>query len=180
MKSRLFSVIVFSGMRYSYLLAIICSILIMQLPARAELDAAAKAEIDNATKAIHSAPTAVNYAERGRLYGRNKMFQLSLQDYNRAIKLMPNEPGLYWRRAVDLSQLARYREAIADCNRTLRLCKQGDDDYLNALRGRAHCYDELGFEKEAKADLYILRNYGDTAAAADLREWGKAAKSSHK
>jgi len=150
-------------------------LLLLSMPsnAQAQLDAAAKAEIDKATKAIEVAPTAINYAERGRFYCRNKMYGLAIGDYNHAIKLMPNQPGLYWRRAEQLYQLKKYNEAIDDCSRTLRLSKRGDDDYQSALAGRARCYDELGKEQEAIADLRELTSLGDSLAAKDLEKLEK-------
>ena len=135
-------------MRQCCIIAIILLILGMPSTAQAQLDAAAKAEIDKATKAIEVAPTAINYAERGRLFGLTKMYQNAVNDYTKAVKLMPGEPGLYVRRALEFENLRNYQGALSDDNQALVLSKRGDHNYMNALRGRAVSYDALGANRK--------------------------------
>jgi tetratricopeptide (TPR) repeat protein len=158
-------------MRSSLIAAIVFLVLGSALCAKPELDSAAKAEIQKANQALAKAPTAENYAERARQYSRNKMFTEAAADYGCAIRLAPAEPGLYWRRAFELANLKRYADAIADCNRTIRLVPIGSEHFKHALRIRATCYHELGKHKEAIADAKRLSDMGDESAAADLRDW---------
>lgn len=159
-----------------FAIALMMSAVCLPSVSKTPLSAAAKSEIASATKSIQAEPSAFNYAERGRAYGRYNLYSLSAQDYTRAIELMPKEPGLYWRRAEALYQLKRYKEAIADCTRTIQLSKRGDDDYRTALAARARSYDESGKGKEAISDLRELVAFGDTLAAKDLKtlekKWG--------
>jgi tetratricopeptide (TPR) repeat protein len=157
-------------MRQRIIAPIFLMLLAVPSHAQAQLDAAVKAEINKATKAIEVAPTAINYAERGRLYSLNKMYQYAVDDYTRATKLLPREPGLYVRRALQFEKLRDFIAAISDDNQALDLSKRGDHNYMNALRGRAVCYDALGRRKEMLADLNDLIDLGDKGAAADLEK----------
>ena len=82
-------------MRQRIIAPIFLMLLAVPSHAQAQLDAAAKAEIAKANQAVTASPTADSYAERGRIFGRNKMYQEAVDDYTKAIELMPREPGLY-------------------------------------------------------------------------------------
>ena len=45
----------------------------------------------------------------------------ALDDFSRAIELMPDQPDLYQNRAIALTDLGRMREAAHDLNAALRL-----------------------------------------------------------
>jgi tetratricopeptide (TPR) repeat protein len=145
--------------------------LVLGLPstAKPELDAAAKADIDKATKAIEASPTAINYAERGRLYSLHKMYKEAVEDRSRAVKLDPKNPHRYEGLALTLYDLNRYDDALKNCNIALTLSKRGDPDYRGAMRVRSGCYQKLGRIDDAIADARELHNLGDPYADSSLQ-----------
>jgi len=149
------------------------TIVLICLPTSAEsnLNAEDSKEIDRLTRAIATDPTDRVYAERGRLYEKNEMFQKAELDYSEAIKLAPNEPQWLWRRGMALAEEERFEEALADCAKTLKLAEKGDLNYTQALRIRTHCFEMLHREQDMLADLRQLAALGDSTAAAAVQRW---------
>ncbi|MGH9550912.1 MAG: tetratricopeptide repeat protein [Terriglobales bacterium] len=131
---------------------------------------AVAAEIVTASKAIKAAPTAVHYADRGRIYVMNQMWPEALADHTSAIKLRPNAAVLYARRGYIQFMLKDYSSGVSDCNKALSLSKSGDSNYLQALKVRANCYHALGKRNESIADLKTLVKLGDPTAKSDLQK----------
>lgn len=128
-------------------------------------------EIDRLTREIKSEPKASGYAERARLYGRNGMHQRAAQDYSEALKLAPDEPGLLWRRAMELMILERYKEALDDCTKTIEHADEDDLDYMQALRISSGCHEKLGQVNEMLDDFKKLRDLGDKDGAEALKRY---------
>ena len=145
----------------------------ISLPSFAEpqMDEKESAAIDRLTKAIATDPTAHLYAERGQLYERNDMHDLAAKDFTEALKLVPNDPGLLWRRGMALAEMEKYKEALADCAQTLKRAERGDIDYMQALRIRTHCFEVLHRDQEMVADFRELAALGDSPGAAALKRW---------
>lgn len=72
----------------------------------------------------------------------------ALADFNRAIKLEPQEAGGYLGRGNTLNIMSRYREALADYDKAISL----DPDLANAYANRAIAYSHLKEYEKAIAD----------------------------
>jgi len=72
----------------------------------------------------------------------------ALQDFERAIKIDPNQAGGYLGKANALNILGRYREAIEYYNQAILI----DPNLANAYVNRAIAYSHLGEYKLAIAD----------------------------
>jgi len=87
--------------------------------------------IDNCTKVIESSGTQDQvqaYNFRGRAYLVHGWLDMSLADFNAALKLDPNSALLHNNRALVLRQLGRYDEALAGHDRAISLDK-GNEHY---------------------------------------------------
>jgi len=144
----------------------------ISLPAFADqLDDQDSAEVDRLTKLIKTDPTVRLYVERGQLYEKNDIHWLAVKDFTEALKFVPNDPGLLWRRGIALAEMEKFKEALADCAETLKRAKRGDEDYMQALRIRTHCFEMLHRYPEMVADFRELAALGDSAGAAALKRW---------
>ena len=72
----------------------------------------------------------------------------TIADCTEAIRLDPDSPRTYLKRAGTYSQLDRYEEALADYDRAIGL----DPDHAAAYLGRCHVRSELGRHEEAIED----------------------------
>jgi len=125
-----------------------------------ELSAAARAEIAKATRAIEKSPSAANYCERGRIYGKNKHYAEAVPDHAQAIHLQPTNAFYWLSRGSDYSGLEQWDRGITDANKAISLSKTGDLVYVNSLRLRGHCYFKSGRQKLADVDYDALKAVG--------------------
>ncbi len=142
--------------------------------ADAQMSESDASDIESLNKSISASSAAADYACRARIYAKYDMHEQSIQDYNAALKLVPNDSGLLWRRGMELACQGKYKEALTDC---AQVVKQFDEDerrnldYMQALRIRTRCYEKLGKMQEMVATFKELRDLGDKAGAAALKRW---------
>lgn len=72
--------------------------------------------IANYTKSIEISPTPYTYTQRGKVYNDNKLYPKALEDFNKAIKMKPenNNAEVYINRGEALKNLNMYDDAIKD------------------------------------------------------------------
>ncbi|AEM20745.1 TPR domain-containing protein [Brachyspira intermedia PWS/A] len=75
-------------------------------------------------------------------------YEEAIEDFNRAIKLDPNNSDAYLNRGISKSDLGNDKEAIEDFNRAIELEPDNSDAYLN----RGISKSDLGNDKEAIED----------------------------
>ncbi|MCL4253551.1 MAG: tetratricopeptide repeat protein [Anaerolineae bacterium] len=89
------------------------------------------------------------YEQRADAYAGLEMYQLAVDDYTRAIKLVPENTSLYYARAYVYEDMGAYPLAIADFNHILSI--EPDDEYV--YRGRGRIYEAMGDYQQAIADF---------------------------
>ena len=89
-----------------------------------------------ADKSVAANKKATLYTDRGVIYARLGRIKSALEDFNKAIKLYPENPAVYNNRGSTLLSIGYDREAIKDFNRAILLAPGYAAAYLN--RGNAH------------------------------------------
>lgn len=89
------------------------------------------------------------YEQRADAYAELEMYQLAVDDYTRAIKLVPENTSLYYARAYAYEDMRAYPLAIADFNHILSV--DPEDEYV--YRGRGRVYEAMGDYQQAIADF---------------------------
>ena len=88
-------------------------------------------------------------AYRGECHRLNGKWEESLNDFNEALRYLPEDVRTLARRGTTFILLERFEEALTDLNRAIVL--DAKDSWANAIRGEA--YRRLGRYEEALADL---------------------------
>jgi tetratricopeptide (TPR) repeat protein len=89
------------------------------------------------------------YRKRGFAHKRLKEYELAIEDYNRAIGLIPDYARAYASRGSAYRSLREYEHAIADYNRALELWP----NYVWVYAGRGRTYSHLKQYKQSIQDL---------------------------
>lgn len=92
---------------------------------------------------------AVVYNQRGLAYRRSGKPDLAIADYNRAMKLAPNDADLFNNRGIAFKAKGELQQALADYNRAIELNTKQATAYYN----RSIVYEKLGRLVEAIADV---------------------------
>jgi len=92
--------------------------------------------------------SSIDWIESGIRNGRKGDYNTSLQDFNKAIELSPNDASAYGNRGVTYQMLGKYYEAIVDYNKAIELNPKYAEAYIN----RGDSYDNLGKYYEAIDD----------------------------
>ena len=82
------------------------------------------------------------YYRRGKVYCTRKKprYDLAMRDFNKAVRLRPDDSRGYRGRANVNYRTARYSKVIGDCSRSLRL--EPDCAFLHVLRGMSYLLEE--------------------------------------
>ncbi len=107
------------------------------------------------------------YNNRGMAFRSNGEIDRAIEDYDRAISLMPDYYVAINNRGVALMAKGDFDRAIADFDRAIQL----KPDYFAAFGGRAAAYGRKGLFDRAIADLDVLIK-ADPKNAALVRERG--------
>jgi tetratricopeptide (TPR) repeat protein len=91
---------------------------------------------------------AVAYNNRGNAYLRQGEYARSIQEYNQAIKIIPNYAVALNNRGVALQKLGQSDRAIQDLDLAIKLNR----NYANALANRAEIYLNMNEYQRAAAD----------------------------
>ena len=73
----------------------------------------------------------------------------SIEDYNEAIRLDPDDANAYYNRGWDYDELGEYEKAIEDYSQVIRL----DPNHTNAYNNRGLSYANLGQNERAMEDF---------------------------
>ncbi|MGL6077059.1 MAG: tetratricopeptide repeat protein [Fimbriiglobus sp.] len=113
--------------------------------------------LETFTRVIAMAPDrAEGYRARARAHLRLDQRTEALNDLDRAVKYLNNDPQIFAERAEVLYRQRAYSPAIADCDKVLSL-----DAGIKAIHGlRANCYAAMGETEKAVSD-YALAIQGD-------------------
>lgn len=107
------------------------------------------------------------YNNRGLVFRSNGEIDRAIEDYDRAIRLMPNYYVAINNRGVALTAKGDFDRAIADFDRAVQL----KPDYLAAFGARVTAYARKGLFDRAIADLDVVIK-ADPKNAALIREGG--------
>lgn len=109
-----------------------------------------KAALESFSKAIRINPELTDaYKFRGGLLGMAKQYERSLEDLNRYLEKIPDDPEILYNRSLTLVNLKRWQEALDDLNKTLELAPE----FTRAYRARGNVRKELGDAEGGEADL---------------------------
>jgi len=93
------------------------------------------------------------YHLRGRIYRSIKQYDKAKLDFDAALKLAPQDAGLYWNRGNVSLDAGQYQKAIDDYNQAIHFTKPNDEDRLaRYYSSRASAYEKLGKKDLAAAD----------------------------
>jgi tetratricopeptide (TPR) repeat protein len=98
---------------------------------------------------IASAVRAAALSDRGTIYSHRGEYDLAVQDFDKAIALMPTLTAPYVNRGNAHRMLQQFDRAIADYTKAMEL----NPKMSIALRGRAQAYAALGQMDRVRADL---------------------------
>ena len=105
---------------------------------------------------------ATAHNNRGVAYRRKREYDLSLNDYNEAIRLNPSSASNYNNRGIVYRIKHDYDRAIADYDEAIWL----KGDYVAAYYNRALAYSEMGEYDKALADFGIVLQFNPRNALA--------------
>jgi spermidine synthase len=80
------------------------------------------------------------YMERGYAFIKSAQYRQAIDEYNEAIRLVPNYHGNYYNRGLAYYKLGHYRQAIGDYNQAIRLNPRSAESY----NSRALAYFKQG------------------------------------
>jgi tetratricopeptide (TPR) repeat protein len=103
--------------------------------------------IDSGKQPTETLAAVFNY--RGYSYHGKGQFARAIEDYSRAIKLMPDYADAYSNRGADYNNLGRYDLAIRDLSEAIKLEPKESVNFKN----RSFSYAKTGAYKQALADL---------------------------
>ena len=86
-------------------------------------------------------------------FGKLKLCQKTIADFDKAISLDPNFASAYTNRGVAYNNLQQYQSAIADFSKAIAL----NPDFAEAYHGRASAYLNLSDFKNAFSDINKAR-----------------------
>ena len=109
------------------------------------------------------------YYNRGVVYTNLKQYQRAIEDYNAAIRLMPNDYESYNNRGGAYSNLGQYQRAIEDYDEAIRL----KSDFAAAYNNRGTAYGNLG-KKQLAIEDYSSAIRLEPAQAASYFNRGNA------
>lgn len=113
------------------------------------------------------------YINRGNTYKSQGLNQSAIQDYDRAIRLKPDDKMPYFNRGTAYLKMRQFDDAIRDFDQVVRLNPNDLGGYFN----RGYAYLGLGQYDRAIADIdQALRIQPDNAGAFDLRSDAYAGK----
>ncbi|HQO15046.1 MAG TPA: tetratricopeptide repeat protein, partial [Smithellaceae bacterium] len=91
-----------------------------------------------------------NYIDRGNTYAKLAMYQLAIEDFNKAIKIKPDSADSYYARGTTYGRfMGQYKMAIDDLNKLISL----KPDYVDAYINRGLVWDKLGLYQKAIDDF---------------------------
>jgi tetratricopeptide (TPR) repeat protein len=96
--------------------------------------------------AVGEDPSAAAYSNRGAVLVRLGEYTAALHDYNRAVALAPDDPGVYIGRGNALVLARAYRPAVADFSRAIELSPRHARAYYNRGTARRLAEDPLWLE----------------------------------
>jgi tetratricopeptide (TPR) repeat protein len=153
-----------------------------------------KGELDNAIKdyseAIHLAPLAAYYSNRGYVYFKKKSYDKAIRDFNESVRLDPDEPLTYIDRGRAYNANNDYDRAITDFNEAIRrnpkfayayiirgITYEAKEKYKDAIAdfSEAHRLDPNDY-----ASLSWLANILATCPERDVRNGNKAVEYARK
>lgn len=114
------------------------------------------------------AQLATAYNNRGLAFRASGDLDRAIEDYDQAIRLMPDYVVAINNRGVALMAKGEFDRAIIDLDRAIQL----RPDYLVAFAARAATYDRKGLFDRAIADLDVIIK-ADPKNATHVRERGK-------
>lgn len=88
------------------------------------------------------------YYQRGLVYIRTKQYREAIQDFDAAMRLVPNSPPLYYNRGLANFALKDYDKALEDLAQAIKL----KPDYMDAFNTRGLVYVEKQDYNAAVAD----------------------------
>lgn len=110
------------------------------------------------------------YVSRGQMYADSGQHSAAIADYDRAIRLNPDDAGAYIDRGLSKGKLGKHFSAIADFDLAIRLKPSDGLAYYN--RGAAK--HKLGRIREAKQDfitaLELAANDGNESLIASIEQ----------
>jgi tetratricopeptide (TPR) repeat protein len=109
-----------------------------------ELDNNHKIQINLTDKEL-----AIDYFKKGNQYGKLKKHQLAIEQYDKAIELIPNFYKAYNNRGNQLNNLGFHAKAVIDLSKAIEL----KGDYAIAYHNRGRSYRDLGEYELAISDL---------------------------
>lgn len=74
----------------------------------------------------------LDICKKGTVYFNNSDYDAAIQEYSKAIELVPDYPLAYIDRGIMYSQLRRFDDALADIDQAIDLV--GDAPYLQLIR----------------------------------------------
>ena len=89
------------------------------------------------------------YVNRGILYMRNGNYNAALEDYDRALRLLPDLGEAYLNRGAAFIYMDEHEDAVTALNRAIEL---GSRDIYIAYYNRGMAHERLGLLNEAYAD----------------------------
>ena len=91
-----------------------------------------------------------NYIDRGNTYVKLTMYQLAIEDFNKAIKIKPDLAENYYTRGTAYGRfMGQYKMAIDDLDKAISL----KPDYVDAYINRGLVWDKLGLYQKAIDDF---------------------------
>jgi len=113
------------------------------------------------------------YANRASAYAALREFEKSIADYRRAAELDPANPENHLQMGIDLHQLGRYPEAVAEYDEAIRRVPNGDPRSGAYYLYRSYAWSALGRRERARADAQEAARMGVTIDPAYLRTLGQ-------
>ena len=92
-------------------------------------------------------------------------YEAAIDDYNRAIRLKPDNAGAYMNRGTVKSELGQYEAAIDDYNQAIRI----KPDFVKAYMNRGVAKKKIGVIEEAKADFQIALELAESTGYEILK-----------
>jgi tetratricopeptide (TPR) repeat protein len=102
------------------------------------------------------------YHNRGLAYLQQKQYKLAIEDFNKALEIWPQYNFVYNDRGAAYLELQDYQQAINDFNQSILL----KPNYFRPYLGRAHIFELMGQQDQAKQNYAIACNMGLAEACA--------------
>jgi protein O-mannosyl-transferase len=89
------------------------------------------------------------YNHRGASYYSLGNYMQAIEDFNKAIKIKPDDAAPYYNRGMTYNSLGNYRQAIEDCDKAIEIKPSNADAYIN----RSIAYNGIGNYRRAIENL---------------------------